>query len=369
MGTSLTSFRIAGRCLARRGAAALVVALAASPAVAQGGAPAIGISAPLTGDSASLGAQLRAGAEAAAGSDLRLEVVDDGCSAEGGAKAAERFVAAKVGAVVGFLCTAALEAAMPALKKAGIPVIAIGVRTDSVTDRRERTGWPVFRLGPRADDEQEAAAALIPRLWRDALFAIVDDGTIYGRELAESVRAGAEQQALKPVFVDTYRPELDNQVGLVGRLRRAGATHAFVGGDLDDVAIIGRDAAGIGMTLTLAGGEALRAAPGAVALQPGTLMVGLPDPAEIAKPEALAALKARGTVPDGYVLPAYAGVEVARQALAKAAAGGSVAEALGKDAFETTLGSIRFDAKGDLADNPFRLFRYDGRQFEEVAER
>ena len=67
MGISLTSFRIAGRCLARRGAAALVVALAASPAFGQSEAPALGISAPLSGDSASLGAQVRAGAEAAAG--------------------------------------------------------------------------------------------------------------------------------------------------------------------------------------------------------------------------------------------------------------------------------------------------------------
>ncbi|MET0599484.1 MAG: ABC transporter substrate-binding protein, partial [Mesorhizobium sp.] len=215
------------------------------------------MSAPLSGDSASLGAQVRAGAEAAAGGDLSLEVVDDGCSAEGGAKAAERFVEAKVRAVVGFLCTTALEAAMPALKKAGIPVITIGVRTDSITDRRERTGWPVFRLGPRADDEQEAAAALIPRLWRDALFAIVDDGTIYGREIAETLRAAAEQARLKPVFVDTFRPQLDNQIGLIGRLRKAGATHVVAGGDREDIAIMGRDAAALESGIVVAGGEAL----------------------------------------------------------------------------------------------------------------
>ncbi|MET0598612.1 MAG: branched-chain amino acid ABC transporter substrate-binding protein [Mesorhizobium sp.] len=345
------------------------MALAATAAQADG--LLIGVAAPITGPSARLGAQNRAGAEAGASAtspQATLDIVDDQCSADGGTAAANDFVAAKVNVVVGFLCTESIEAAMPILKGAGLPVITVGVRTNSLTDRKYKTGWPVFRLAPRSDAEGIAVSSMLIELWRNELFAIIDDGTIYGRELAESVRAGAEQEALKPVFVDTYRPELDNQVGLVGRLRRAGATHAFVGGDLDDVAIIGRDAAGIGMTLTLAGGEALRAAPGAVALLPGTLMVGLPDPAEIAKPEALAALKARGTVPDGYVLPAYAGVEVARQALAKAAAGGSVADALGKDPFETALGSIRFDAKGDLSDNPFRMFRYDGRKFEEVGE-
>ncbi len=82
-------------------------------------------------------------------------------------------------------------------------------------------------------------------------FAIVDDGTIYGRELAESFRLAAEQAGLKPVFVDTFRPQMDNQIGLIGRLRKAGATHVFVGGDRDDIAIMARDAAELAADLTL----------------------------------------------------------------------------------------------------------------------
>ena len=66
------------------------------------------------------------------------------------------------------------------------------MRTDSLTDRRNKTGWPVFRLGPRADSEREAVGrAAHARCGASELFAIVDDGTIYGRELAESVRAGS----------------------------------------------------------------------------------------------------------------------------------------------------------------------------------
>ena len=99
------------------------------------------------------------------------------------------------------------------------------------------------------------------------MFAIVDDGTIYGRELAETFRAAAEQAALKPVFVDTFRPQLDNQIGLVGRLQKAGATHVFVGGDRDDIAIMGRDAAQLDAGIVFAGGETLRAPPGDVPLR------------------------------------------------------------------------------------------------------
>lgn len=341
--------------------ACLPVLAALSPMVVHSAEMIVGVAAPLSGPSALLGAQIIEGATAAArlpGNTIRLDMADDGCSAEGGAKAAEQFVAAKVQIVVGFLCTEAIEAAMPALKAANIPVITVGVRTDSLTDRREKTGWPVFRLGPRADGEQTAVATLLTRLWRDELFAIVDDGTIYGRELAESFRIAAEQAGLKAVFVDTFRPQMDNQIALAGRLRRSGATHVFVGGDREDIAILGRDARGLSMTLTIAGGEALRAASGSVPLEPGTLMIGLPEWSEIASPAIVAALRANGTEPEGYVLPAYAAIEIAATALADQNPSLPLAEKLGAREFQTALGPIRFDAKGDLAENPYHIYRF-----------
>jgi branched-chain amino acid transport system substrate-binding protein len=333
--------------------------LLAAQAQAQG--PRLGISAPISGASAILGAQVLEGAAAAVGETAELEIADDACTAEGGANAARQFVEAEVRIVLGFLCTEAIEAALPVLTEAGIPVVTVGVRTDGLTDRREKTGWQVFRLGPRADGENAAAAAILPKLWRTEHFAIIDDGTIYGRELAESVRAAAEQAALKPVFVDNFRPQMDNQVGLVGRLRRAGATHVFVGGD---IAIMARDAAAGGADMIFAGGEALRAVSGEVPLAESTLMIGLPDWPEIASKEALAVFRERQAAPDGYVLPTFAAVEIARAALANADASGKpLKQILAEREFDTAIGPIRFDGKGDLATNPYRVFRYDGERF------
>jgi len=324
----------------------------------------IGIAAPLTGPSALLGEQLRKGADAASAASadhtITVETADDACTAEGGSSAAHQLAAAKVRIVVGFLCTEAIEAALPILRDAGIPVVTPGVRTDSLTDRRKKTGWPVYRLAPRADGEQAAAGTLLTKLWRTELFAIVDDGTIYGRELAESFRLAAEQAGLKPVFVDTFRPQLDNQIGLVGRLRKAGATHLFAGGDRDDIAIIGRDAGELGMPLAIAGGETLRSAPGDVPLNAGTLMIGLPEWAEIADPQVVDALAKAGTVPEGYVLPAYAAMEVA---IAAASSGVEPAAALDGPEFRTATGRVKFDDKGDLSESPYKVFRFDGRKF------
>jgi len=265
---------------------------------------------------------------------------------------------------VGFVCTEAIEAALPILKDAGIPVITVGVRTESLTDRRAKTGWPVYRLGPRGDDERNAIASKLTQLWRNDLFAVVDDGTIYGRELAETFRAAAEQAALKPVFVDTFRPQLDNQIGLVGRLKKAGATKVFAGGDGDDIAIMGRDTTQLNAGITFAGGENLRTPPGEVPYAIGTLMIAPPEWAEVAAPKVMQAFGAKTIVPDGYTLPAYAAVEIAKAATADAQSSGKpLAGALTGHDFATAIGTIRFDGKGDLSQNPFRVFRFDGAKF------
>ncbi|MBZ9904706.1 ABC transporter substrate-binding protein [Mesorhizobium sp. BR115XR7A] len=325
----------------------------------------IGVAAPLSGPSAILGRQIEAGAGLAAEVDgIQLKTVDDACTGDGGAAAAREFVAAKVNVVIGFLCTEAIEAAMPVLKDANIPVITVGVRTESLTDRRAKTGWPVYRLGPRGDDERNAVAANLTRLWQNELFAIIDDGTIYGREMAETFRAAAEQAALKPVFVDTFRPQLDNQIGLVGRLKKAGATHVFAGGDGDDIAIMGRDAAQLQTGIVLAGGENLRTPPGDVPYATGTLMIAPPEWADVADPKVLENFSAHKIVPDGYALPAYTAVEIAKAASSDAAgSGGPLAEALTGHDFTTAIGPVRFDDKGDLSQSLYRVFRFDGTRF------
>ncbi|WP_421913356.1 branched-chain amino acid ABC transporter substrate-binding protein [Mesorhizobium sp.] len=325
----------------------------------------VGIAAPLSGPSAILGKQIATGASLAAqANDVDIKTVDDACSADGGAAAARELAAAKVNMVVGFLCTDAIEAALPILKDANIPVITVGVRTESLTDRRAKTGWPIYRLGPRGDDERNAVATTLTRLWQNELFAIIDDGTIYGREMAETFRAAAEQAALKPVFTDTFRPQLDNQIGLIGRLKKAGATHVFAGGDGDDIAIMGRDAAQLNAGIVFAGGENLRTPPGDVPYAVGTLMIAPPEWADIADPKVMQAFAGQKIVPDGYTLPAYAAVEIA-----KAASGLSeisakpLADALTGHDFTTAIGPVRFDGKGDVSQSLYRVFRFDGTRF------
>ncbi|WP_173931637.1 branched-chain amino acid ABC transporter substrate-binding protein [Chelativorans sp. Marseille-P2723] len=340
----------------------------ASALPAQAQQQTIGVAAPLSGNFRLLGEQWVRGAGAAAQQFAGIELVeaDGGCSEEQGAAAAQTLVDSGVSIVIGFLCTPAIAAAMPILADAGIPVVS-PVRTSSLTNERSRSGWPVYRLGPRDDDERRAVAEILVRQWRGVFFAIIDDGTIYGRELAETLRREAELAGLRPVFFDTFRPQLENQIGLMGRLRRAGATHVFVGGDRADIAIMARDAASMDYEVTFVGGEALRADDGPEPLPAGVLMVGLPEWQEIARPEVVDRLREAAILPEGYVLPGYAALEVAAQATQKAAAESlAIDDVLSGQSFETAIGTILFDKGGNLDRNFYRLFRYDGEQFVEV---
>jgi branched-chain amino acid transport system substrate-binding protein len=105
-----------------------------------------------------------------------------------------------------------------------------------------------------------------------------------------------------------------------------------------------------------------------VPLQPGTLMIGLPEWADIAAPAAVAAIKARGAEAEGYALPAYAAAEIAIAADADTrSGGGTIAGRLGRGSFPTAIGPLGFDEKGDLGQSLYRLFRFDGTKFVEAG--
>ena len=69
-------------------------------------------------------------------------------------------------------------------------------------------------------------------------------------------------------------------------------------------------------------------------------------------------------MPEGYVVPAYTGVEIALQALERTKTDETtLADNLNGGSFDTIIGAVTFDDKGDLAQNPFILQRYDGERF------
>ena len=230
----------------------------------------IGLAAPLSGPYAIIGEQMRMGAAAALASSGAELVLVRRCraAAQSGEAAAARFIEREVAVVVGFVCTESVEAALPALAEAAIPVISPVIRTVSLTDRRERTGWPFFRLTPRGDAEHAAVAEDPHRaLARGALRADRRRHHLMAANWSMSFRLEAEMAGLSSVF-RRYLPAADGKPGSRSSAawRAPAATHVLVGGDREDIAHHGegcrRDRLRSGHS---PGGEALRAAPGEVA--------------------------------------------------------------------------------------------------------
>ncbi|OCJ04225.1 amino acid ABC transporter [Rhizobium sp. AC44/96] len=321
----------------------------------------IGVVAPQEGNFALLGAQIFAGASAKAQQDGNTIVkIGESCEENSGAAVADALIAAKVQVAIGFLCSETLEGALPKLKDANIPAIAVSVRSRILMEDALKNSWPLFRMAPPDGAEAAKIIEVILRDWSSAPIALIEDGTIHGRELTEAVRNALEEKGLKPVFTDTYRPGQDQQIALVRRLKKAGVTKVFVGGDRSDVSIIARDAKAEKIQLDLLGGDAMRAADQPLALADGVFAVALPEYATRPGAEAtVGALRTDGVEPEGYVLPAYAAVEIATKAVQDAAADERpVAQHLGGVSFDTVVGPITFNAGHELADNPYQLLQW-----------
>jgi branched-chain amino acid transport system substrate-binding protein len=329
----------------------------------------IGVVAPRSGPYALLGTQVIEGARAAAeaAGDQVVEI-EESCEESGGAAVARSLTQAKASAAIGFLCVETLTTALPLLKTAQIPAITVSVRSKILMEDTLRNGWPFFRMAPAEGAEADKIAETILAIWKAEPIALIEDGTIYGRELTSAAREKLEAGGITPVFTDTFRPGQEQQVALVRRLAKAGASHVFLGGDRNDIAIIARDAAAENIPLVLMGGDTMRAANRPVPLREGVLAVTLPDYAAL--PEAASAtavLRSRNIEPEGYVLPAYAAMELAHQAIVQAnAQSQKPTDALGLGSFNTAIGSVAFGQDHELKENPFRLLEWRGTDFMQI---
>lgn len=334
--------------------ALLLASLVAASAPASAAGLTFAVVAPKDGPLAILGQQVRDGARFAAEANGGTVVeITEACDETDGDAIAKAILAADATAAVGFLCTEGLSAALPALAEAKVPAITLSVRSGILMEDALKKGWPLFRLAPGPKAEAEKAAEIIIRDWKSEPFALIDDGTIHARELVETVRLRLEDVGMKAAFVDTFRPAQEQQLTLVRRLAKTGVTRVFVGGDRSDIAVIARDSGLEKTALTLLGGEALTGADTLVPMTDGVEAIALPDYQALPEGQATAAaMKEKGIVAEGYVLPAHAAVT----ALAAAAAEGSdLAARLAAGNFATAIGTVAFGTDHELRENPYRL--------------
>jgi branched-chain amino acid transport system substrate-binding protein len=190
--------------------------------------------------------------------------------------------------------------------------------------------------------------------WADKEIAILDDGTTWGTGVSNGVRRRLRERGI-PVAVDqTFTPGEAEYSELVSKMQAAGVDVFFVGGLHGETGPIFRQAHNRGYDLQLIAASSMATEDFAMIAGPelqGTLMIATADMRRSPRAaKVVARFRAQGYEPLGTTLNAYAAVQVWAQAVEAA---GSldldpVIEVMHSRQFDTVLGRIGFDDKGDV---------------------
>jgi branched-chain amino acid transport system substrate-binding protein len=342
----------------------------------------IAVAGDMTGANAWFGEQYQRGTELAVadlnakggvlGQSVELIVGDDACDPDQAVALARKLVSDDVVFVAGHFCSHASIPASKVYEEAEILMIAPSSVNSKLTDE----GGPnVFRVCGRDDRQGAKVADYLALHWADKAVAILDDGTVWGAGVANAVRRGLQERGV-PVAVDeTYALGDLDYAALVSKMQAAGIDVFFVGGYHQETGLIFRQARDRSYEVRLIASSAAATADFPIIAGPGldgTLMVAAADMRT--SPQAadiVARFRAQRYEPQGYTLNAYAVVQVWAQAVA--AAGSldldAVTVAMHSRQFDTVLGRIGFDEKGDVTGfDPWQWYVWKGGDYETAGD-
>lgn len=317
----------------------------------------IGFAAPFTGPYAWSGAWMERGVEAAVadlnarggvlGEQIEVVTTDDYCDGEQAVAAANALVARDVIAVFGHECSGAAIPASKVYADAGILMVSTFATSPELT---EQGFTSVFRVVGRDDVQGRIAGDLLAERWGDTPIAILHDGQAYGRGLAEETERRLSEHGIAPVMFEAIEPGEADYWDVLQRMQMKGAKVLYFGGYQHEAGLIIRQAREHGYELRLVTGDGISNADFGLIAGPaadGTLMTYPPSPDGPVAAEFAARFTDEDVQPP---FQPYAAVQAWAQAveIAGSFATDAVTAAMRRNEFDTVLGRIGFDAKGDV---------------------
>jgi len=342
----------------------------------------IAVAGPVTGQYASFGTQMTNGAELAVadinaaggvlGKTLDLEVGDDACDPKQAVAIANQMAGDDVALVAGHFCSGSSIPASNVYSESNLVMISPASTNPALTD--QRAGPNIYRVCGRDDKQGIVAGAYLAEHFGDKNIAIIDDKTAYGKGLADEVKKALNAAGVQEVLNESYTSGEKDYSALVSKLKQADVDALFIGGYHTEAGLILRQMRDQGMDTVLMGGDALVTQEYWSITGPageGTLMTFSPDPRKNpAAGDVVARLKEKGIEPEGYVLYTYAAIQAWKEAAEKAGTtdAAAVVEALNGNAFDTVIGTFRFDEKGDPNLPPYAVYRWSNGAYEQIDQ-
>jgi len=344
-------------------------------ALAQGssGEIKIGIPQPMTGPNTQYGDQIQAGALTAIeainaaggvkGKKIVPILIDDGCEPKQAVPAANRVVNEGAKFAVAHACSGVAVPAVNVYEAEGIVTITPGATSPLVTD----TIKPhyVFRTIGRDDQQGPFAANYIADKLKPARLAVLHDKQTYGSGVAGQVRDTLAARGVNIVTYEGINAGDSDYSAVITKLKSANVDFVYFGGYHPELGLLLRQAREQGFNAQFMGPEGT-ANQDMVAIAGAAvegLLVTLPaDFTKMPGNEGIVkAFRDAKRDPDGaFQMPAYAAVQILAASIgAVGEDADKVADYMHANTFNTGIGKVEFDAKGDLKDFEFAVFKWD----------
>ncbi|MHC2333617.1 branched-chain amino acid ABC transporter substrate-binding protein [Bradyrhizobium sp. USDA 4454] len=334
----------------------------------------IAVAGPMTGSESAFGRQMKNGAEQAVadinaaggvlGKKLALEANDDACDPKQARSIAEKIGSSKIPFVAGHFCSSSSIPASEAYADSNVLQITPASTNPLFTERKL---WNVARVCGRDDQQGIVAAEYIAKAYKGKNIAILNDKTTYGKGLADETKKALNKAGVTEKVNESYNKGDKDFNAIVSRLKKESIDLVYVGGYHQEAGLILRQMRDQGLQAVLMAGDAMNDKEFASIAGPaaeGTLFTFGPDPRN--KPTAKAIVekfKSKNIDPEGYTLYTYAAMQVWTQAVAKAKTTDAkkVMETIKAGEWDTVLGKMGFDAKGDIKAIDYVVYKWDAK--------
>src|SRR5215510_1569603 len=334
----------------------------------------VAIAGPITGGEATFGRQMNNGAELAVadinaaggvlGKKLALQVGDDACDPKQARSIAEKFASAKIPFVAGHYCSSSSIPASEAYADGNVLQITPASTNPLFTERKL---WNVARVCGRDDQQGLVAAQFIAKAYKGKNIAILNDKTTYGKGIADETKKALNKAGVTEKLFESYNKGDKDFNAIVSRLKLENIDLVYVGGYLQEAGLILRQMRDQGLKTVLMAGDSLADKQFASITGPageGALFTFGPDPRN--KPTAKSIVekfKAKNIDPEGYTLYTYAAFQVWSKAAAKAGTTDpkKVMETIKGGEWDTVIGKLSFDAKGDIKVIDYVVYKWDAK--------
>lgn len=322
----------------------------------------IGVAGPKTGKEAKNGQDLIEGTTLAVedwnakggviGRKIEIVVRDDEALDKNATAVATELIDAGVAGVVGHFNSGCTMPASENYHDAHVPVITPASTNVKVTDRGYRD---VFRVCGRDDQQGRTAAEFVAGTLKLKKVAILDDRSAYGKGLADMFEKGLGAR-VQVTSHDGFDKESDNFRPYLTKIKESGAELIYFGGIYHQAVPLIQQARDMGITAPLMAGDGVHGYQAEFLDKLGPLAEGTYTtfPNVEAAPGYAAftrKYKDRFKAESGpYAIYSYAAASIILESIHNAGTtdGAKVADAIHAGSFDTPVGKIEFDEKGDI---------------------